>query len=58
MKIDGNKTYIGLILLGILGLVYSSGWLPWLSEDIAGTAFAIIGTFTGVSYRHALKKAE
>ena len=50
--LSGKKTYIGMILLGIMYLVQSFG------IEIPAYAFAAVGTLTGVALRHAVKKAE
>ena len=51
---NGNKTYLGSIGWGVLGIAYSLGWM---TEDIAGAVASILTAWTGVALRHAWKKA-
>lgn len=53
--LDGRKTYLGSIALGVLGLAYSVGWI---TEDQLLSIGAIVGAMTGASLRAAVKKAE
>ncbi len=45
--------YLGAIAFGILGVLYSQGWI---STELAGTIGAIISTWTGIALRAAWKK--
>lgn len=53
--LDGRKTYVGLFLLGALGLAMSFGWLD---ETTFGVLVSVVGTLTGVSMRHGVQKAQ
>jgi hypothetical protein len=53
--LNGKKTYIGMILLGILGLLWSQGLI---GDELAGAVGAILTAWTGVALRHGIKKAE
>ena len=55
--LDGRGSFIGLILGGVLGLLYV--WKPTLMPaELWGTLATIIGTFTGFRFRLAIRKAE
>ena len=43
--LNGNKTYIGMIILGAVGLSYSMGWLD---EKTFTTIGSIVGAWTGI----------
>lgn len=53
--LDGYKTHIGVILLGLTGLMKE---LAWLTPEQAKIAAYVLGAWTGVSLRLALKKSE
>lgn len=53
--INGKKTYLGMIGLGILGICYEGGFL---GEDIARMLGIALSTWTGVAMRHAWAKAK
>jgi hypothetical protein len=53
--LDGNKTYLGLGAAAILGILWNYGMVSDKTVEILGV---IIGTWTGVSFRQAIKKAE
>lgn len=63
-KMDGNKTYAGVVLLGLLAAADALGWIPQVTVplegaepmDLATLLYAIVGTWTGVSVRHAIGK--
>jgi hypothetical protein len=59
-KLNGWKTYIGMILMGIMGILYAQGLIGpegWISSELGATIGTIIATWTGVSMRHAQSKA-
>jgi hypothetical protein len=58
MKIDGQGTYIGMTLAGVLSLVVIWSDSVSASDTWVATAFTLIGTFTGFRARMAVKKAE
>ena len=53
--LSGYKTYIGAVACGLVGLALTLGWID---EKTAGIAWSVLGTFTGVSLRQAVKKGE
>jgi hypothetical protein len=53
--IDGNKTYIGMIAAGALGISWNYGLV---NDEIAGLLATLITTWTGISLRSAMKKLE
>jgi len=63
MKVDGYKTYIGFVLLGLVGIAYKLhaagvGWMEWFDPSWAEWLMISIGSLTGVAIRHAVKKTE
>lgn len=59
---NGKKTYIGCVLLGIVGLAFglreSVSWLNWLTPETFATIESIILAMTGVAMRAGVKKSE
>ena len=53
--LSGKKTYLGTIAAGILGLLWSMGYV---SDEVAGVLGSIIGTWTGVAIRSAIAKTQ
>lgn len=53
-SLNGRKSYLGVIAGGILGLLWSYGMV---SDETAKVAGVLIGTWTGVSFSHAVHKA-
>ncbi|MCK4340281.1 MAG: hypothetical protein KAY37_00985 [Phycisphaerae bacterium] len=53
MILNGWKTYLGMIGLGLLGICWSQGWI---SDDLAKTIGAILTTVTGVGFAHKADK--
>ena len=53
--INGNKAYLGAIAFGILGLLWSQ---DLVNDEIAGTIAAVLTTWTGIAFRHALAKSS
>ncbi len=51
--LSGNKTYIGAISGGLLGIIYSLGYLD---DRTAGIIASIITAWTGVAIRSAVAK--
>lgn len=57
-KIDGAKTYIGIMCAGILGIVVGlSDTITWETSWVVVVG-SLVATWTGVSYRHAIKKVR
>jgi len=54
---SGNKTFVGSVLAGIVGMAYFNKWID-LTPEMWGTIASVIGTFTTVSMRLGMKKAE
>ncbi len=52
---NGNKTYLGMISAGLLGICYSQGWT---SDETAMLFASIITSWTGIAVRSAAKKRE
>ena len=53
--LDGKKTYLGMVALGVLELI---GQMGWLSPEMLTVGRTVIGTFLGVSVKHAWSKAN
>ncbi len=58
MKINGNKTHIGLLLGAILGLLVANVESISIESSWVQSLFTLIGLLTGVSYRHAIAKGK
>lgn len=54
-KINGLKTYIGLITAGVFGIGISMGWMTW-DDQWVQTASVLIATWTGVAMKHSADK--
>lgn len=54
-QLNGIKSYLGIIALGIIGVAESQGWL---SPQTAELARYVAGTWTGVGVAHKLSKLE
>lgn len=52
---DGNKSYLGAVAAGLLGICYSENWV---SDETAMKLAAAITTLTGIAIRSAVKKLE
>ena len=55
--LDGNKTYIGIVVFGLYNLAvhFSPGLANIVSADVMNT---MIFAWTGWSFRDAIKKSE
>lgn len=53
--LNGNKTYLGTIALGILGILWSH---EILNDQWASTLGSVVFAWTGVAVRHAFKKGK
>ncbi len=53
--LNGNKTYLGMLAGGLLGILWSQGVID---DQWAATAASLITTWTGVSMRHAIAKGK
>lgn len=53
--IDGKKTYLGLIGLGVLAICYEMG-VPGLTESLVLVLTEFLEKWTGVSLVHKLAK--
>ena len=51
--LDGQKTNLGCIAAGILGICYTQ---EWIDAETGKLLAALIFSWTGVSFRQALKK--
>lgn len=54
--LSGKKTYIGVIVSGIIGLVIAMGYAQW-TDDWVQIVTVLVLTFTGVSARAAISKS-
>lgn len=53
--LEGKKTYIGMVVLGVFGLIdVGSGFGLY---DVPEAWYVTIGTLTGISLRHAVEKS-
>ena len=52
MALAGSKTYIGFIVLGLIGIAQI---LEWLSPTMANTLYSIVAPATGASLRSGMK---
>lgn len=53
--LNGNKTHLGFLALGVVGLLQSYGKID---PDTAEKLFWAIGAWTGIAVRHAVSKVE
>lgn len=57
-----RKTYLGCLLLGLLGLLFSfretTSWLGWLTPELFATLAAIITALTGVAMKAGQNRTE
>lgn len=53
--IDGQKTYLGMITGGLLGICYAQGWID---DQWAMTLASIVTAWTGIAVRSAMTKIE
>lgn len=51
--LDGKKTYLGMVALGVWELI---GQFGWVDASIMNMGRTVIGTFTGVAIKHAWDK--
>ena len=51
--LNGNKTYLGMVALGVTGILFAAGILP---ESYREAVYALVAAWTGVSMRSAYKK--
>lgn len=51
--LNGQKTNIGMVLLGLVGILMHQGIIP---KDWGEMALIGIGSFTGVAIRQGMKK--
>lgn len=52
--LDGKKTYLGFLVYGVLGLLFSMGVL---NEQMFGVLISLNTAWTGISVRQAIKKS-
>lgn len=60
-KIDGVKTYIGMIGIGALGIMYAWGLIGdegWISAEVGATIASLLTAWTGIALRHAVTKSS
>lgn len=53
--LNGKKTYLGMIGLGILGILWSQGIVE---EKLAQMIGSVLGAWTGVAVKHAWSKGK
>ena len=53
-NLDGYKTYIGTILIAVLGISWRAGWID---TETAGAIAALVTAFTGAAMRAAIEKS-
>jgi len=53
--LNGNKTNLGLIAAGILGVLVSLGYVD---EKTGAAVGSVIGMWTGIAIRHAYAKGK
>ena len=53
--LDGKKTYLGMVALGVLELIAQ---MVDLSPEMLTMGRTVIGTFLGVSVKHAYDKVN
>lgn len=53
--LNGNKAYIGSILVGILGLLWSNGVVD---DKTATTIGSLLTVWTGIAFRSAIQKSK
>jgi len=51
-KLKGHRANIGMVLLGMIGIAATVGWIDAVT---AGIAASIVGTATGVAMRQGIK---
>ena len=51
--LNNNKTYLGMILSGFLGIAWSQGWID---DQWAATLGSIIAAWTGIAVAHKAQK--
>ncbi len=51
-KLKGWKTNIGMVLMGLIGVAASLGWL---TAEQAGIALSAVGMATGIAMRQGIK---
>jgi len=52
--LNGNKSYLGFIALGLLGLARAG---DWITEDQFQTWAVVVGSLTGVAMRAEISKS-
>ena len=55
MKIDGNKTYVVVIVGAIVAILATLGYIP---QDIANLLYGLLGFGGFATLRHAIAKGE
>ena len=56
-RLDGNKVYLGMIAAGCIGIAVAQGWASWDSPTVQ-TITAAVTAWTGIAFRHAMKKGS
>ena len=51
--LSGYKTYIGTILIAVIGISWKA---EWIDTDTAGAIAAVVTAFTGAALRSAVAK--
>jgi hypothetical protein len=59
-KLDGVKTYIGMIGIGVMGIMYAWGAIGdtgWISSEVGATIASLLTAWTGIAMRSAVQKS-
>jgi len=59
-KLNGVKTYLGMIGIGVLGIMYAWNLIGpegWISTEVGATIASLLTAWTGISMRHAVQKS-
>ncbi len=54
-KLDGKKTYLATIALGLVGLAWNIGWI---SDEVAQPIMIVLASTAGLSFRQAVSKVS
>ena len=54
-RLNGSKTYIGVIAAGVVGFIISMGWATW-DDQVIKLLTVVIATWTGVAITHKANK--
>lgn len=54
-KLNGMKTYIGMIAAGAIGIGLAMGWMTWEDQWVQAVS-VLITTWTGIALKHSSDK--